>query len=113
MHRSWDKNAYRNYTRLIIDWKIRHQNIEIIAHAHAVRHEQVGRGSPHKVDWRDVVVALARNSYGGGVGPLPVLPQEDLLHQGKAYSGEIASRTLRHEGGSTCTGSMNRIHTVI
>ena len=35
MHRSWDKNAYRNYTRLIIDWKIRHQNIEIIAHAHA------------------------------------------------------------------------------
>ena len=56
---------------------------------------------------RNVVVALARSSYGVGVGALSFLPQENLLHQGKAYSGEIASRTLRHEGGSSCTGNMN------
>ena len=43
---------------------------------------------------RDVVVGATRGSLGGGVGALPVLPQEDLLHQGEAYSGEIISGTL-------------------
>ena len=40
------------------------------------------------------MVAPTRGSLGGGGGALPVLPQEDLLHQGKAYSGEIANKTL-------------------
>lgn len=40
------------------------------------------------------MVGAARGSLGGGGGALHVLPQEDLLHQGEAYSGEIVSGTL-------------------